>query len=120
MGAGHADADLSDPIAFSVLFLSDAYFPQEVDDKTWSPGDQIVLQDDDDDPIRLTNRWDNWSQSHEVASVPHGTEATVLQKHIEPMVDGSALIRYEIEAAIDGKTVRGWVHREAVEGSTAP
>jgi len=115
-----ADAGSSDPVAFRVLFLSDVYFPQEVDDKTWSPGDQIVLQDDDGDPIRLTDRWDNWSQSHEVASVPHGTEATILQKHTEPMGDGSALIRYEIEAVIDSKPVRGWVHREAVEGSTAP
>jgi len=115
-----ADAGSSDPVAFRILFFSDVYFQPEAEKQSWQPGDQVVLQDDDGDPIRLTDRWDNWSQAHEVTSVPHGTEATILQKHIEPMGDGSALIRYEIKAVIDSKTVRGWVHREAVEGSTAP
>lgn len=114
-----ADADSSDPIAFRVLFLSDVYFQSEAEKARWQPGDQVVLQDDDGDPIRLTDRWGNWSQAHEVASVPHGTEATILQKHIEPM-GKSALIRYKVEAVIDSKTVRGWVHREAVEGSATP
>lgn len=115
-----SDAAKPDPAQFRMDFFSDMYFKSEQLKTEWNPGDEIELWDRDDKSIRISSSWDHWGESSEITSVPPGIKATIVQKHIEPLVNGVVMIRYEIEVLLDGKTIRGWVDQRAVEGPAAP
>lgn len=115
-----SDAAKPDPAQFRMDFFSDMYFKSDQLKVEWNPGDEIELWDRDDKSIRISSSWDHRGESSEITSVPPGTKATIVQKHIEPLVNGMVMIRYEIEVLLDGKTIRGWVDQRAVEGPAGP
>ncbi len=115
-----SDAAKQDPFKFQMEFFSDIYFKSDLLISDWKPGDELELWGIDDKTIRLSKTWDSWGAGSEVASVPPGTHAIIVQKHIEPLVNGTMMTCYQVEVLLDGATIRGWVSQSAVEGHAAP
>jgi len=115
-----SDAAEPAPIQFRLDFFSDMYFQSDQLNAEWNPGDEVELWERDNKAIRISSSWEHWGESSQIASVAPGTKATIAQKHIEPLVNEMVMIRYEIEFVLDGKTIRGWIDRSAVEGPAAP
>jgi hypothetical protein len=116
-----AEAGEPDPVRFKVTFIRESYLNPPEAIELFVPGTEVKLHAGVwDDFIRVSRNKDEWGEDVEIARVPEGTKAVILKRTSEALTPEVDFVRYRIEFEYEGKTLKGWVHKSAVEGEKEP
>jgi len=116
-----ADAGEPNPVQFKVISIRESYLNPPEAIELFVPGTEVKLYAGVwDDFIRVSRNKDEWGEDVEIARVPEGTKAVILKRTSEALTPEVDFVRYRIEFEHEGKTLKGWVHKSAVEGEKEP
>jgi hypothetical protein len=108
------DACTSAPMRVSVD-LNDLYFAPPKD--KIAVGEVVQLKASLGGAIKLSKGPDRWFDEDMIASVPVGTDATIIERRVTPM-SNLEFVRYCVRVTSNGSDVTGWVHQSNVEGES--
>jgi len=116
-----ADAGTSDPVRFKLAFIRESYLNPSEAIELYVAGTVVKLHaSPGDEFIRVSRHKGEWGEDAEIARVLPGSRAVILKRTSEPFTPEIDFVRYQIEFEHEGKPLRGWVHKSAVEGENEP
>ena len=64
--------------------------------------------------VPISNSAREWTDENIIVKIPNNTTAVILEIHKEKLVDGSAFIRYKVEASNNDKKYQGWINSDEI------